>query len=67
MILLFHSQARNIAVVAEFRQSDDSNEALRSFYKRPQPPGKNAFTTHVSASVLHHHEKPTYYEEVSWD
>jgi len=37
--------------------------ALRSFYKRPQPPGKNAFTTHASASVLHHHEKPTYYEE----
>nr|CAB3239439.1 dedicator of cytokinesis protein 9-like [Phallusia mammillata] len=58
------AKARNIAVVAEFRDSDaEGAQPLRSFHKRPGPPGTGAFTTRVSAAVLHHHEKPEFYEE----
>ncbi|XP_078488155.1 dedicator of cytokinesis protein 9-like isoform X4 [Ciona intestinalis] len=58
------AKARNIAVVAEFRDSDaEGTKPLQSFYKPPGMAGVGPFTSHVSAAVLHHNEKPEFYEE----
>jgi len=61
------TKARNLMVVAEFRDTDDNSvtsRGLQSFYKRPGPVGsQSAFTNRVSTSVLHHNENPRFYEE----
>ncbi|XP_076805731.1 dedicator of cytokinesis protein 9-like isoform X3 [Clavelina lepadiformis] len=58
------TKARNIAVIAEFKDSDgEGSQPLRCFYKRPGPPGIEPYTSRVSAAVLHHHERPEFYEE----
>lgn len=59
------AKARNLLVVAEFRDTDDQpTSGLRSFYKRPGPPaGNGPFTSKVSTSVLHHHDHPQFYDE----
>jgi len=52
-------------VVAEFRDSDSEGASpLCAFYKKPGPPGTGVFSTKGFAAVLHHQEKPEFYEEV---
>ncbi|XP_077987576.1 dedicator of cytokinesis protein 9-like [Glandiceps talaboti] len=56
------SKARNIAVVVEFRDSDDEGaQPLQCIRGRP---GEHVFVTHSSAAVLHHVTSPDFYEEV---
>ncbi|XP_071839033.1 dedicator of cytokinesis protein 11-like isoform X31 [Apostichopus japonicus] len=57
-----YAKARNIAVVVEFRDSDDEDaHSLRCIYGRP---GGNVFESQASASVLHHQQTPDFYEEI---
>uniref|UniRef100_H2Y9C6 Dedicator of cytokinesis protein 9 n=1 Tax=Ciona savignyi TaxID=51511 RepID=H2Y9C6_CIOSA len=57
-------KARNIAVVAEFRDSDsDGSKALQSFYRAPGRPGNGPYSSLASAAVLHHVERPEFYDE----
>ncbi|XP_070537723.1 dedicator of cytokinesis protein 9-like isoform X3 [Ptychodera flava] len=56
------TKARNIAVVVEFRDSDEeSAQPLQCIRGRPGGP---VFVTQASAAVLHHVTSPEFYEEV---
>ena len=65
VVATYSLQARNIAVTAEFFDSDaEGSIPLCRFYKKPGPPDTGLFCTRGHAAVLHHQEKPEFYEEV---
>ncbi|XP_072287615.1 dedicator of cytokinesis protein 11 [Pyxicephalus adspersus] len=56
------AKARNIAVMIEFRDSDEPDaQALKCIYGKPGGP---AFTSRAYAIVLHHNQNPEFYDEV---
>ncbi|KAM9327187.1 dedicator of cytokinesis protein 11 [Gastrophryne carolinensis] len=56
------AKARNIAVMIEFRDSDEPHvEALKCIYGKPGGP---VFTSRAYAVVLHHNQNPEFYDEI---
>ncbi|KAE8584717.1 hypothetical protein XENTR_v10021082 [Xenopus tropicalis] len=56
------AKARNIAVLIEFRDSDEPDcQALKCIYGKPGVP---VFTRNAYAVVLHHNQSPEFYDEI---
>ncbi|XP_068107031.1 dedicator of cytokinesis protein 11 isoform X2 [Hyperolius riggenbachi] len=56
------AKARNIAVMIEFRDSDEPEaQPLKCIYGKPGGP---VFTTKAFAIVLHHNQTPEFYDEI---
>uniref|UniRef100_A0A672SL04 Dedicator of cytokinesis protein 11-like n=1 Tax=Sinocyclocheilus grahami TaxID=75366 RepID=A0A672SL04_SINGR len=56
------SDARNIAICVQFKDSDDEGAApLKCIYGKPGDP---LFTTSAFAAVLHHNQCPEFYDEI---
>ncbi|KAM4695932.1 dedicator of cytokinesis protein 11 isoform 1-T1 [Rhinophrynus dorsalis] len=56
------AKARNIAVLIEFRDSDEpESQVLKCIYGKPGGP---LFTTSAYAVVLHHNQSPEFYDEI---
>ncbi|XP_018085480.1 dedicator of cytokinesis protein 11 isoform X2 [Xenopus laevis] len=56
------AKARNIAVLIEFRDSDEPDcQALKCIYGKPGGP---VFSRNAYAVVLHHNQSPEFYDEI---